>query len=208
MASLYTCECCEFSWPLSKSAPPTPFSPLFLANTSSSILTTCPTSDLSIIGLQTYITSIQKLLAPSSNKCSILNGGTSTCIKDYGFPFVGTTAYNPLSLPAGEPGTEALSNTAGNAFTVFPSPTLTLNLYPAYTSTITAAPFEKSAGADGVEVQGSSIVGGGAGTTATGVVATEAGSAAATATKAGSGFKIRGNLVLLSIAVALVIVVL
>ncbi len=25
-ASLYTCECCEFSWPLSKSAPSTPFS--------------------------------------------------------------------------------------------------------------------------------------------------------------------------------------
>jgi hypothetical protein len=122
-----------------------------------------------------YITSIQKILAPSSDKCAILNNGTSTCIKDYGFPFAGTTAYNPLSLPDGEPGTEALSNAAGNAFTLFPSPTMTLTLFPAYTSTITAAPFEKSAGADGVVVQGSSIVGGGVATTAAGVGATGTG---------------------------------
>jgi hypothetical protein len=181
--------------------------PSFLTNTAPSILTTCPTSDLSITGLQTYITGIQKVLAPSSDKCAILNNGTSACIKDYGFPFVGTTAYNPLSLPAGKPGTEALSNTEGNAFTVPPSPTLTLTLYPAYTSTITAAPFEKSAGADGVEVQGLSIVGGGVVTTATGVVATGTGSAAATATKASSGFRMGENLVFLSIAVAVVIVV-
>ncbi|KAE9366568.1 hypothetical protein N431DRAFT_515018 [Stipitochalara longipes BDJ] len=146
----------------------------------------------------------------SSDKCSILNNGTFTCIKDYDFPFAGTTAYNPLSLPAGEPGTEALSNTAGNAFTAFPSPTMTLTLYPAYTSTITAAPFEKSAGADGNEVQGPSIVGGGAGTTAMDVGATGTGtgtgSAAATATKANSGTRMSGNLVLLSIPVALVVV--
>ena len=138
-----------------------------------------------------------------------MNNGTAACVKDYGFPFVGTTAYNPLSLPAGEPGTEALSNTVGNAFTVAPSPTMILTLYPAYTSTITAAPFEKSAGADGNEVQGSTIVAGGAGTTATGVLATGTGtgtgSAAATATKANSGARMGGNLVLVSLSVALVI---
>lgn len=117
------------------------------------------------------------------------------------------------SLPDGEPGTEALSNTAGNAFTLFPSPTMTLTLFPAYTSTITAAPFEKSAGADGVVVQGSSIVGGGVATTAAGVGATGTGtgtrtgtgSAAATATKANSGSKMERKLLFLSIAVAMVI---
>jgi hypothetical protein len=171
-----------------------------------------PNSDLSIVGLQNYITSIQKILAPSTDKCAILNNGNSTCIKDYGFPFADTTAYNPLSLLAGESGTEPLSNTAGNAFTVFPSPTMTLTLFPAYTSTITAAPFEKSAGVDGAVVQGSSIVGGAVATTATGVGATGmgtgtgTGSAGATARKANSGSKMKGKLLFLSITVAFVIV--
>ncbi|PMD31554.1 hypothetical protein L207DRAFT_591505 [Hyaloscypha variabilis F] len=188
ITSLFTCECCALSWPISN------------------ILNTCPSSDLSVIGFPGYVTSIQNYLASDSDKCAVLNNGTATCVKDYGFPFVGTTAYNPLSLPAGEPGTEPLSNTAGNAFTVFPSPTMTLTLYPAYTSIITAAPFEKSAGADANEVQGSSIVdAGGAVVTATGVVATGTatgtGTAAATATKANSGARMGDNTVLLSISV-------
>jgi len=120
--------------------------------TRNSILTDCPSTDLSVVGFPAYVTSIKNYLAASPDKCSILNNGTATCIKDYGFPFVGTTAYNPLSLPAGEPGTGALSNTAGNPFTVAPSPTITMTLLPSYTSVITAAPFVKSAGADGNEV--------------------------------------------------------
>jgi hypothetical protein len=91
---------------------------------------------------------------------------------------------------------------------------MTLTLFPAYTSTITAAPFEKSAGADGAVVQGSSIVGGGVAATAAGGGATGTGtgtgtgSAAATPTKANSGPIVGGNSLFLSIAVALVIVVL
>jgi hypothetical protein len=90
---------------------------------------------------------------------------------------------------------------------------MTLTLFPAYTSIITAAPFEKSAGADANEVQGSSIAdAGGAVVTATGVVATGTatgtGTAAATATKANSGARMGDNTVLLSISVALVIAVL
>jgi hypothetical protein len=106
-----------------------------------------------------------------------------------------------------------LSNSAGNAFTVFPSPTLTLTLFPAYTSTITAMPFVQSARADGVVIQGSSIVSSGAGAgTVTSVVgtgsgtgtATQTGSAAATSTKASEGFRIAGSIPSLVMAVALV----
>ncbi|KAH8748570.1 hypothetical protein F5882DRAFT_470916 [Hyaloscypha sp. PMI_1271] len=188
-ATLYECECCGLSWPISN------------------ILTACPKSDLSIISLQTFITEVEKTLAPSTDKCAILNNGSETCVKNYNFPWVGTMAYNPLSLPAGEPGTAALSNTVGNAFTVFPSTAVvTLTLLSSYTSTITPASFVATAAANKLSISGTSLLGLPTSTRSTSVATTSTAAAFTTTTKASSGAKTKGDRLLLLLAVVLVII--
>jgi len=191
---LYNCECCEFSWPVSN------------------ILNVCPKFDLSVMSVPGFIKQVASELGPSPDKCAILNNGTETCINDYNFPYEGKIAYNPLALPSGEPGTQALSNTAGNAFTVFPSPVLTLSLLPAltYTSVITPAAFAASASANPQSILGTSILGVPS-TSSTSVSttskATGTGSAATTsATKASSGMKMERNPVFLLLAVGSIFV--
>jgi hypothetical protein len=114
-----------------------------------SILNTCPNSDLSFIHFSSYIKTVQGEISQSSDQYAILNNGTQTCISEWKVPYVGSMAYNPLSLPSAKPGTEPLTNRPGNAFTTMGSPTTTLSLFPGYTSTITFAHFNaKVAGAD------------------------------------------------------------
>jgi len=150
---------------------------------------------------------MQSVLSSSTDKCAVLDNGTDTCVTKYGFPFVGTTAYNPLNLGSSEPGTEPLSNTAGNAFTAFPVPTTTLSLFPAYTSVIIPAAFNAAAGADSNLVTGSgSIVlaspTGGPGGTASSGQSTGTGTvASASGTKASSGLRLEVYLGLISVTV-------
>jgi hypothetical protein len=181
-----------------------------------SILNACPKSNLAVFGFQKFISTVATTLAPSADKCAILKNGSETCINDYNFPWAGATAYNPLALPSGEPGTEALSNTAGNAFTVFPSPVTTLSLLPAYnayTSVITPAAFAATASANPQSISGTSILGIPTTTSRGGGVATTNGqstgtgtAASTTATKASSGMKIEGNPLFLLSTVVLVVI--
>jgi len=86
-----------------------------------------------------------------------------------------------LNLPAGEPGTEPLSNLPGNAFTDFGAPAYTLTLFPGYSSVITPAVFNAKAGAaSGTLATGSAVV------TASSAASTENG---ASAVATGSGKK-------------------
>jgi len=186
-STLLDCECCGLSWPISN------------------VLNVCPKSDLSAMGFQTFISKVAKVLAPSTNKCAILENGTDTCIKDYNFPYAGTMAWNPLSLPTGEPGTEALSNTAGNALTVFPSPVFTLSLLPSYTSTITPASFVATAAADTRSISGTSILGYPP-TSTRSVVSTTSTTPSPTPTKSGPGLRVEGNPAVLALAVVLVVI--
>jgi len=200
--TLYDCECCELSWPISN------------------ILSTCPKSDLSGINFEngvsfpTYIQRIQTSLSPSPDKCAILTNNSTTCVSSYNFPYAGNSSYNPLSLPAGEPGTQPLSNTAGDPFTAFPSDVnLTLTLKPSYTSTITPASFNTaSASANPQSIAGTSIYGGTTTsstsvlTTSTSAPVSTSASAAATTSKKSDGFRVEGNAVLVSFAVVLTVV--
>jgi len=105
-----------------------------------------------------------------------------SCATDYGFPWTGPKGYNPLNLPVGQPGTLPLSNNAGNAFTVFDPPVFTMALFPAFTSTISAAKFVATAGANSItSLASSGALAGLGGTTATGS------SAKNTATTTGAG---------------------
>jgi hypothetical protein len=168
-----------------------------------SILTVCPKSDLSILAFQTFVTSTKKSLALSADGCAILTNGSETCIKDYNFPFAGTSVYNPLSLPTGIPGTDALYNTQGNAFSAFPSAAVvTLSLAPSYTSTITPASFMVTASADPQSISGTAILGGPTipSSSKTIVLTGTASAATASATKASSGMKMEGNSVFLLLA--------
>jgi len=188
-STLYPCECCELSWPISN------------------IITACPKTDLTVIGFEKYIAQVAKTLGSAAKNCTILNNGTETCIKDYNFPFVGTTAYNPLSLPVGEPGTEPLVNAPGNAFTVFPATVnTTLSLLPSHTTTVTPASFVVTAVADPQSISGTSIIGYPSTSKSTTSTTSTVTSASASATKTSSGMKMEGNSVLLPLAVVVVII--
>jgi hypothetical protein len=183
-----------------------------------SILNACPNSDLSVVGFQTFVTDIQNIIDKSSDKCTILNNGTATCISDYALPFAGSKAYNPLSLPGGEPGTEPLSNQVGNAFTELPSSVYTLSLFPGYTSTITPVAFDaKAASADTQSIgtapplvaASATATGSGnvvaTGTSTTGKSTGSGSAASTTAAKASSGMKMEVSLAFLSLAVGFVV---
>ena len=175
----------------------------------SSILSVCPKSDLSVLGFSAFVTQTQKALAGSADKCAILNNGSATCVSDYNFPFVGSSVYNPLTLPTGIPGNDNLYNAPGNAFSVYPSAgVVTLTLKPSYTSTITPASFIPTASADPQSISGTAILGGtttassktGASTSVTSPATTS------TSTKKSSGVKIEGSAVGVLLAVMLAVV--
>lgn len=175
-----------------------------------SSLAACPKSDLSIVGFADYLSKMQKLISPSSDHCAILNNNSDTCVTEYHYPFV-ATVYNPLELPPGEPGTEALSNTAGNAFTKFGASTFSLSLFPGFTTTITPAPFNAKAGAatgtvastGGVVATGTNAAATAASTgKATGTGSSAAASGTAATTTKSSGSKTQMSLVLMGCILA------
>lgn len=149
-----------------------------------SIFGICPNSDLSRIGFTTWFAQEQKTLAYSQSalsfkgalgNCKILDTAPGTCASTYGFPIKGSKQINPFELPAGIPGTQALSNLPGSV-TVPPwgaVPT-SLALFPAYSTAITPAAFN------------SKNVGATSAATGTGAAATGTGSGTATGTGAGS----------------------
>jgi hypothetical protein len=77
----------------------------------------------------------------SKNKCAILNNATDLCASSFGIKKAGSTWYNPLQLPSSEPGTEPLSNLPGTPLTDFGAASITLKLFPGYSSVITPASF-------------------------------------------------------------------
>jgi hypothetical protein len=109
-----------------------------------SSLNECPESDLSVIGFPEAIVKTNNIISGSKDKCAILASSPNKCVSEYKFPWVGSTTYNPLSLPT-TISQEPLSNTAGNAFTKIAS-VYTLSLFPAYSSVITPVAFNAQAG--------------------------------------------------------------
>jgi hypothetical protein len=99
----------------------------------------CPKSDLSILGFQQELNETQTLISNSVDECAIFDNGSDTCVSQYGLPFYGTIT-NPLEVPAGEPGTEPLSNLPRNAFTEFGAASYVLTLFLGYSSIITPSP--------------------------------------------------------------------
>ncbi|KAH7354996.1 hypothetical protein BKA65DRAFT_475466 [Rhexocercosporidium sp. MPI-PUGE-AT-0058] len=161
--------------------------------TPTSIYGICPNSELSRIGFTTWFAQLQKTLESSQSglsfsgalgNCTILDTAPETCASKYGFPIKGPKQVNPFELPAGFPGSQALSDLPGS-LTVPPwgtGPT-SLTLFPAYSTAITPAAFNaKNAGGSSVAT--------GTGAAATGArtgSATEIGAGSPTATIKGSG---------------------
>ncbi|KAJ7904031.1 hypothetical protein B0H13DRAFT_1717272 [Mycena leptocephala] len=123
--SVPVCECCKLSAPISN------------------IINTCPNSDLSILGvpvlIQKYATEAQQ---DTSDSCQSALG-SNACTSQFGISVDGGGAFfNPAALPAGVPGSEPLSTLAGSV-TALPGPqTITLELFPGYSSVIALAPFD------------------------------------------------------------------
>lgn len=149
---------------------------------------TCPTSDLSTLDIDAFIASTQKVTAQSADHCAILDNDPQSCITTYGYPFSRPKAYNPLNLPSGVPGTDPLTNEAGNAFTGFAEPAFTLALFPGYSSVITPTKFNINAAAATQSLGASSDVGLATATAGgSGSVAATRKSAGTTSTGTGSG---------------------
>ncbi|KAH7416638.1 hypothetical protein BKA64DRAFT_655640 [Cadophora sp. MPI-SDFR-AT-0126] len=127
--ALNACQCCQFSFPLSN------------------IFNVCPTSDLSLFGIDNEIAAAQRLVGNSKDNCAILETSADTCVAELGFPYAGTKIVNLLNLPTGIPGSDPLVNNPGNAFTDFGSPSYTLSLFPAYSTVIKPAAFNTKAAA-------------------------------------------------------------
>ncbi|PMD34499.1 hypothetical protein L207DRAFT_589090 [Hyaloscypha variabilis F] len=141
----FDCDCCQTSQLISN------------------IFNICPSSNLSSIGFDSWFADQEKSIKNSQvsyseiaamagggplGNCTILNT-PDTCVSKYKLPIEGTKWWNPLALPAGVPGTEALSDVAGSV-TVPPwgMTKTTMVLFPAYTTVITPAAYnEKNAAA-------------------------------------------------------------
>ncbi|KAH6714288.1 hypothetical protein DL95DRAFT_368996 [Leptodontidium sp. 2 PMI_412] len=134
--ALNACQCCQFSFPLSN------------------IFNVCPTSDLSLFGIDNEIAAARKLIEQSNDNCAILETSPDTCVTELGFPYAGTKIVNLLNLPTGIPGSDPLVNNPGNAFTDFGSPSYTLSLFPSYSTVIKPAAFNTKAGAGTQTVSG------------------------------------------------------
>jgi hypothetical protein len=105
----FDCDCCQTSQLISN------------------IFNICPSSNLSSIGFDSWFADQEKSIKNSQvsyseiaamagggplGNCTILNT-PDTCVSKYKLPIEGTKWWNPLALPAGVPGTEALSDVAG-----------------------------------------------------------------------------------------------
>ncbi|KAJ9663511.1 hypothetical protein H2198_000777 [Neophaeococcomyces mojaviensis] len=128
----------------------------------SAAINTCPESDLSFIGLPKFMNHTTAL-SPWNKEfnCSpILN--SDQCASTFGFRLgAGTTFYDPVSPPAGVPGTKPLSDIG--TLTTFPAPqTYTLTISQAgYTSTITMVPSNAKSAATATAAGGSGQAKGG-----------------------------------------------
>ncbi|KAJ7642086.1 hypothetical protein FB45DRAFT_1000494 [Roridomyces roridus] len=122
------CQCCYFSSPISK------------------IINTCPKSDLSILGVPTLIQQFAadiKKDIPFTDACQSALGPQNVC-SSFNLTSGPGAFVDPAALPSGVPGTEPLSTMTGTV-TSLPGPqTLTLELFPAYTSTIVMAKFDEA----------------------------------------------------------------
>jgi hypothetical protein len=186
---LTDCECCEFSFTDSKYVCQFEILPRL---TLLSILNACPNTNLTLFNFASSLAQTQQLIGKSTDNCAILNSG-DTCVTQYGFPFYGTI-YNPLSLPAGEPGDQPFSDLPGNPFTEIAKViTFVLPAF-AYTSVITPEPFVNGAGANTGSAQASvsTTVAGSGNKITTTTTNTNTGTATAattTSTKSGPGAK-------------------
>lgn len=106
--------------------------------------------------------------------CTILDTAPDTCASKYKLPIEGTKWWNPLALPAGVPGTQALSDVAGSV-TVPPWGTTktTMVLFPSYATVITPATYNEENAAATTDVSGTTTVAGAAVTTTKASAASE-----------------------------------
>lgn len=109
-----------------------------------SVYDICPHNDLSELGISSLINEREMAYNNSfSDKCSVL-AQPAQC-STFSIETHATTFVNPGALPSGFPGTEPLSNTGGGSIT---SPGLgathVFTIFPGYTSTIVAAPYNPS----------------------------------------------------------------
>ncbi|KAE9377558.1 hypothetical protein N431DRAFT_527494 [Stipitochalara longipes BDJ] len=119
----------------------------------SNVFNICPNSNLSSIGFDKFfaieekdITNAQQSFSENAKtqlgNCTILDTAPDTCALKYKLPIEGTKWWNPLDLPSGVPGTQALSDIPGSV-TVPPwgASTSSMVLFPSYTTIITPAPY-------------------------------------------------------------------
>jgi hypothetical protein len=176
-SGVFDCDCCQTS------------------QVFSNIFNICPSSNLSSIGFDSWFATQEKLIksdqvsyseiasmaggGPLGN-CTILNTAPDTCASKYKLPIEGTKWWNPLALPAGVPGTQALSDVAGSV-TVPPWGTTktTMVLFPSYTTVITPAAYNEENAAATTGVSGTTTAAGATAGTGTGSAG-----AAVTTTKA------------------------
>ena len=190
-SGVFDCECCQTSQ-------------LF-----SNIFNICPSSNLSSIGFDSWFASEEKLIKSGQvsyseiasmalGNCTILDTAPDTCASKYKLPIEGTKWWNPLALPAGVPGTQALSDIAGSV-TVPPwgMTKTTMVLFPAYTTVITPATYNEENAAATTGVSGTTTAAGATAGTGTGSTG-----AAVTTTKASAA----SELVLRSWGVSLIVV--
>lgn len=159
----------------------------------SNVFNICPNSNLSSIGFDKFFANEEKDIISAQQQfsqdaktqlgnCTILDTAPDTCASKYKLPIEGTKWWNPLALPSGVPGTQALSDIPGSV-TVPPwgASTSTMVLFPAYTTVITPAPYNAKNAAATTALAGTA--------TAAGATATATGStgAAATTKKANAG---------------------
>jgi hypothetical protein len=127
------CHCCAFSGPIS------------------SAIQTCPTTDLSILGLIEFIDSMRTTTASIGMDCApILN--SDACSREVGMQLgsgSGSQFYDLNNLPSGVPGTQEVSDVG--SFTTFPGPqTTTVSIFGGYQSVLTMKPWTAGSGGTGV----------------------------------------------------------
>lgn len=168
-SGVFDCDCCQTS------------------QVFSNIFNICPSSNLSSIGFDSWFATQEKLIKSDQasyseiasmalGNCTILDTAPDTCASKYKLPIEGTKWWNPLALPAGVPGTQALSDVAGSV-TVPPWGTTktTMVLFPSYTTVITPATYNEENAAATTGVSGTTTAAGataGAGTGSAGAAVT------------------------------------
>ncbi|KAJ7635810.1 hypothetical protein DFH06DRAFT_1100396 [Mycena polygramma] len=120
------CTCCMLSAPISN------------------IIHTCPKSDLSLLSVSTLIQSLAKdAQQDSPDSCKSALGSNNTCASQFNITIDdGATYLNPAALPSGVPGSEPLSTLSGSVTTLPGPQTITLELFPGYSSVIALASFD------------------------------------------------------------------